>query len=67
MSAAAEVSDVDRYGEDLSGADLRGSDLSALDPRRARVRGARIDLGQAVVLVSAIGLRVEAGLPEADG
>jgi uncharacterized protein YjbI with pentapeptide repeats len=45
-------------GADLSGADLRGSDLSALDPREVELAGARVDGGQAVVLVTALGLQV---------
>ena len=45
-------------GADLSGADLRGSDLSALDPRDVELTGARVDGGQAVVLVTALGLQV---------
>jgi fluoroquinolone resistance protein len=50
-------------GADLSGADLRGSDLTALDPREVELTGAQVDGGQAVVLVTALGLRVG---PEAD-
>ncbi|SET86132.1 Pentapeptide repeat-containing protein [Geodermatophilus poikilotrophus] len=45
-------------GADLSGADLRGSDLSALDPREVELAGAQVDVAQAVVLVTALGLRV---------
>ncbi len=45
-------------GADLSGADLRGSDLTALDPREVELAGAQVDGGQAVVLVTALGLVV---------
>ena len=41
---------------DLSGADLRGSDLSAVDPRNVDLTGAQIDVTQAVVLVTTLGL-----------
>ena len=44
---------------DLSGADLRGSDLSTLDLDGVTLRGATVDLAQAVVLVTALGLNVE--------
>jgi fluoroquinolone resistance protein len=43
---------------DLSGAELRGSDLSALDPLVTELRGAVIDVGQAVVLAGGMGLEV---------
>jgi uncharacterized protein YjbI with pentapeptide repeats len=43
---------------DLSGADLRGSDLSSLDPLATTVRGASIDLAQAVTIAGSLGLTV---------
>jgi uncharacterized protein YjbI with pentapeptide repeats len=43
---------------DLSGADLRGSDLSSLDPLVTTVRGASIDLAQAVMIARSLGLTV---------
>ncbi|MFC1403924.1 MULTISPECIES: pentapeptide repeat-containing protein [Streptacidiphilus] len=46
-------------GATFTGADLRGSDLSALDPLTVELRGARIDLPQAAVIATALGLRVE--------
>jgi fluoroquinolone resistance protein len=49
---------------DLSGADLRGSDLSAVDPRSADLTGAQVDVTQAVVLVTTLGLRVRPDAPE---
>jgi fluoroquinolone resistance protein len=49
---------------DLSGADLRGSDLSAVDPREVDLTGAQIDVAQAVVLVTALGLRVRPDAPD---
>ena len=58
-----DLSGAQLSGADLSGADLRGSDLTALDPpREVELAGARVDGGQAVVIVTALGLRVE---PEA--
>jgi hypothetical protein len=39
---------------------LRGSDLSALDPAKVRLKGAIIDLQQALALVQAMGLDVRA-------
>jgi fluoroquinolone resistance protein len=45
-------------GAKLTDADLRGSDLSALDPRTVELRGAMIDLPQAAVIATALGLRV---------
>ena len=56
--SAAELS-----GIDLSGADLRGSDLSALDPRDATLAGAQVDVTQAVVLVTTLGLLVGPDAP----
>jgi uncharacterized protein YjbI with pentapeptide repeats len=49
---------------DLSGADLRGSDLSAVDPRNVGLAGAQVDVTQAVVLVTTLGLRVRPDAPE---
>jgi hypothetical protein len=49
---------------DLSGADLRGSDLSAVDPREVELAGAQVDVTQAVVLVTTLGLRVRPDVPE---
>jgi fluoroquinolone resistance protein len=49
---------------DLSGADLRGSDLSAVDPRSVELAGAQVDVTQAVVLVTALGLDVRPDAPE---
>ena len=48
----------------LAGADLRGCDLSTLDPRTTELVGARIDMAQAVVLVTALGLAVSPDAPE---
>ena len=39
-------------------ADLRGSDLSALDPRDADLKDALIDVEQALVIATALGLRL---------
>jgi uncharacterized protein YjbI with pentapeptide repeats len=58
-----DLSGAQLSGADLSGADLRGSDLTALDPREVELAGAQVDGGQAVVLVTALGLRVG---PETD-
>jgi fluoroquinolone resistance protein len=49
---------------DLSGADLRGSDLSAVDPRTVELAGAEVDVTQAVVLVTALGMRVRPDAPQ---
>jgi fluoroquinolone resistance protein len=51
------------HGADLSGTDLRGSDLSAVDPRNVDLAGAQIDVAQAVVLATALGLRVRPDAP----
>ena len=48
---------------DLGGADLRGSDLSTVDPRTVGLTGAQIDIAQAVVLVTALGLNVRPDAP----
>lgn len=45
-------------GSKLIGADLRGSDLSSLDPLTVELRGATIDLPQAAMIATALGLRV---------
>ena len=50
-------------GADLSGADLRGSDLSAVDPRSVGPADAQIDVPHAVVLGTALGLRVQPDAP----
>ena len=49
---------------DLSGCDLRGSDLSAVDPRNVDLTGAQIDVTQAVVLVTALGMNVRPDAPD---
>jgi hypothetical protein len=49
------------HGAGLSRADLRGSDLSTLDPMTTKVRGAVIDLQQAVVRAGALGLERASG------
>ena len=43
---------------DLSGADLRGSDLSAVDPLTVELKGAIVDVDQAIVVAGALGLDV---------
>ena len=45
-------------GAKLTGADLRGSDLSSLDPQTVELAGAKIDLEQAAVIATALGLEV---------
>ena len=47
-------------GADFTDCDLRGSDLSALDPARVRLKGAIIDMQQALSLVQAMGLDIRA-------
>lgn len=47
-------------GGDFTDCDLRGSDLSSLDPAVARLKGAIIDMQQALSLVQAMGLDVRA-------
>ena len=59
-----DLSAAELHEADLSGADLRGSDLSAVDPRDVELTGAQIDVTQAVVLVTALGLRVRPDAPE---
>lgn len=57
--SGAELSEAD-----LGGADLRGSDLTAVDPRSVQLIGAEIDVAQAVVLVTALGLNVRPDAPD---
>src|SRR6187397_3517240 len=45
-------------GANLHGTDLRGSDLTSLDPLDADVGEARIDVEQALVIATALGLRI---------
>lgn len=49
---------------DWSCVGLRGSDLSAVDPRTVELAGAQIDVAQAVVRVTALGLDVRPDAPE---
>ena len=56
--ACAPGADFD--GADFTDCDLRGSDLSSLDPARVRLKGAIIDMHQALSLVQAMGLDVRA-------
>lgn len=46
------------HGISCQGTDLRGSDLSALDPVNAEITGALIDVEQALVIATALGLRI---------
>ena len=59
-----DLSAAELHEADLGGADLRGSDLSAVDPRDVDLTGAEIDVAQAVVLVTALGLNVRPDAPE---
>ena len=59
-----DLSAAELHDADLSGADLRGSDLSAVDPRNVDLAGAEIDVAQAVVLVTSLGMRVRPDAPE---
>jgi uncharacterized protein YjbI with pentapeptide repeats len=43
---------------DFSGADLRGSDLSTLDPLTVELKNAIVDLTQAMVITTSLGLEV---------
>ncbi|TDU89841.1 pentapeptide repeat protein [Kribbella voronezhensis] len=43
---------------DFSGCDLRGSDLSTLDPLTVELKGAIVDLPQAMVITTSLGLEV---------
>src|SRR5664279_702729 len=60
-AAARRLSGAVPHGAGLSRADLRGSDLSTLDPMTTKVRGAVIDLQQAVVPAGALGLERASG------
>ena len=42
----------------MTGCDLRGSDISALDPRNVDLNGAIVDVDQAVVVATALGIDV---------
>jgi uncharacterized protein YjbI with pentapeptide repeats len=62
-AAKATLRNVDLSGAmlqraDLTGADLRGSDLSSLDPLTVQLRGAIIDLPQAMAVAQSLGLDV---------
>ncbi len=46
------------HGISCQGTDLRGSDLSALDPINAEIKDALIDVEQAMVIATALGLRI---------
>ena len=59
-----DLSGAELHEADLSGADLRGSDLSAVDPRTVELAGAQVDVAQAVVLVTSLGLDVRPDAPE---
>ena len=59
-----DLSGAELHEADLGGADLRGSDLSAVDPRAVELTGAQIDVTQAVVLVTSLGLNVRPDAPE---
>jgi fluoroquinolone resistance protein len=43
---------------DFSGCDLRGSDLSTLDPLTVDLKGTIVDLPQAIVITTSLGLEV---------
>jgi fluoroquinolone resistance protein len=45
-------------GAKFGGCDLRGSDLSAVDPESAELRGAIVNVDQALVIAAALGLDV---------
>ena len=47
-----------RHDASFIGADLRGSYLSALDPLNAKIKDAIIDVEQAMVIATALGLRL---------
>jgi fluoroquinolone resistance protein len=59
-----DLSGAELHRADLSGADLRGSDLTAVDPRTVELAGAQVDLAQAVVLVTALGMHVRPDAPD---
>ncbi|GIH98749.1 pentapeptide repeat-containing protein [Planobispora takensis] len=46
------------HGADLTRCDLRGSDLSAVDPLNVTLKGAVVDLAQAVTIATVLGLDV---------
>lgn len=52
-----DLSDALVHAASFRGADLRGSDLSALDPLNNDVQDALIDVEQAMVIATALGLR----------
>jgi uncharacterized protein YjbI with pentapeptide repeats len=51
------------HSADLARADLRGSDLSAVDPLSTELRGAVIDVEQAITLAGTLGLHVRPDVP----
>ena len=53
-----DLSGADLTGARLPGADLRGSLLGDLDPRAVELRGALVDVAQALHLVGTLGLEV---------
>jgi uncharacterized protein YjbI with pentapeptide repeats len=55
---ACDLSGADLTGARLPGADLRGSLLGDLDPRVVELRGALVDVAQALHLVGTLGLEV---------
>jgi fluoroquinolone resistance protein len=62
-AAGATMRDVDLSGAwlhsaDLSGCDLRGSDLSTVDPLTVNLKNAIVDLTQAMVITTSLGLDV---------
>ena len=62
-AAGATLRDVDLSGAwlhsaDLSGCDLRGSDLSTVDPLTVNLKNAIVDLTQAMVITTSLGLDV---------
>ncbi|MEU0466018.1 pentapeptide repeat-containing protein [Amycolatopsis sp. NPDC006131] len=46
------------HAADLSGCDLRGSEITGLNPLETKLAGATIDPEQALVLASALGVRI---------
>jgi uncharacterized protein YjbI with pentapeptide repeats len=62
-AAGATLRDVDLSGAwlhsaDLSGCDLRGSDLSTVDPLTVNLKNTIVDLTQAMVITTSLGLDV---------
>lgn len=53
-----DLSGASLHGAKLSGCDLRGSDLSSVDPLTVELRRTIIDVDQAVILTTALGLDV---------